>query len=285
MAAAALVAVTGGSSRALDVRVRWLPSTDGEVTGYNVYVRSPGSSYGAPAWAGLPALAADGTMATVLRRLVSTGTYYFAVSGYGEHGAESRLSNEVLLGEVNECTIDRCYTPTSCEQGPVPDGRPCDESGDPCAAACSAGICARPAVIDLATRRMKFALTVRNVRFKARANFVPFWPIEPQHTGLTLTFHNAAGTIIHRAVVSPAAIYVRRSGRSFRLHRGIEPGGIERLDIRTRRGTVQVQVRGVLPGAGSVPAALGSWSLTMGTQCAREERLTCVETNTRLKCE
>src|SRR5881628_1815005 len=60
---------------ALSARVRWWPSPDTGVAGYNVYVRPAGSPYGNPLDASLP-LQVNGTMAFDVAGLSDGLTYY-----------------------------------------------------------------------------------------------------------------------------------------------------------------------------------------------------------------
>jgi hypothetical protein len=115
---------------AFDARVRWQPSGDPRVTGYNVHVRAAGTPYGTPHDARLPSPGTDGTLAYVVRTLTSGTTYHFAVTAYVDDAGERResiLSAELRLGTIDPCTIDRCSSLESCQFGSLADGAPCDD--------------------------------------------------------------------------------------------------------------------------------------------------------------
>jgi hypothetical protein len=124
-------------------RIRWSASVDPRVTGYRVYMRQAGAVYGAPLDAGRPTAAADGSLAYVVSGLTTGKSYYFAVSAYTAAPVlESRISQEIVLGSINPCTIDRCTTPTSCDIRTAADGSSCDD-GLFCngIAVCQGGVC------------------------------------------------------------------------------------------------------------------------------------------------
>ena len=77
--------------------VRWIPSAGSGVAGYRVYTRLTTAGYGTGLNAGTPARAADGSMSYTVAGLDSATSYRFAVTAYATTGAESGLSNELLL--------------------------------------------------------------------------------------------------------------------------------------------------------------------------------------------
>jgi hypothetical protein len=96
---ATLPAVAGAGTYA--ARVRWQPSTDPMVVGYDVFKRGLSGAYGAPE-SGQPVRAGDGTWSLVVSGLDVRTDYAFAVTASTGSGAESGLSNEVriLYGQV-----------------------------------------------------------------------------------------------------------------------------------------------------------------------------------------
>jgi hypothetical protein len=152
---ALVCASLGAASRAsaATARVTWLPRT-GAVTGYGIYVRNAGASYGsaAPVWTGNPTPAADGSLsATVTYAPASSGTNYFSVVAVGATTGESGLSNEKVVGPQNPCRNDSCATKTACDFTTRPDGSSCDDNvfcNGP--EVCRAGTCDTSAVRNCA---------------------------------------------------------------------------------------------------------------------------------------
>lgn len=97
---ALLLALQQGASAAVfAARAQWTPSLDDEsVTGYRVYVRPVGGTYGAPLDAGKPAPAANGTLALTVNDLDVGTDHVFVVTAYTASGLESMFSNETALG-------------------------------------------------------------------------------------------------------------------------------------------------------------------------------------------
>jgi hypothetical protein len=152
---ALLCASLGGATRAsaATARVTWLPRS-GVVTGYSIYARNAGSSYGtgAPIWTGNPTPAADGSLsATVTFTPSSSGTNYFSVVAVSATTGESGLSNEKGVGPQNQCRNDACVTKTACDFTTRPDGSSCDDNifcNGP--EVCRAGTCDTSAVRNCA---------------------------------------------------------------------------------------------------------------------------------------
>ncbi|MBI3767683.1 MAG: fibronectin type III domain-containing protein [Deltaproteobacteria bacterium] len=142
MLGALLVVALAARAEAGGARVRWMASTDPRVTGYHVYMRQAGVPYGAALDAGNPAPAADGSIAYVVNGLTAGQSYHFAVTAYTATALESSLSQEIALGSINPCTIDRCTSPISCDIHPAADGSSCDD-GLFCngIAVCQGGVC------------------------------------------------------------------------------------------------------------------------------------------------
>ena len=114
---ALLALLAGGTGTAhgaiFSARVRWLPSTGPGVTGYRLYQRTLGGSYGTPYDAGLPQPAADGTLGYTVSGLDTAITYVFMMTAYGANGSESAGSNEVTLAAVATTTTTPSTTTTT----------------------------------------------------------------------------------------------------------------------------------------------------------------------------
>lgn len=146
IAAGALLAgvlATPPVAQAATALVRWLPPASAGVTGYGVYVRNAGATYGSsPIWTGNPTPAADGSLAaTVTYTPAPSGTNYFAVVAIAS-GTESGLSQERAIGPTNPCRDDSCVAKTACTFSNRPNGTPCDDSSF-CNGpeVCLAGVC------------------------------------------------------------------------------------------------------------------------------------------------
>jgi hypothetical protein len=126
LAATIVVLALADAAEAAKVKVRWLPSSDARVTGYNVYVRSPGRFFGTARNAGLPPRAGDGTHSHVVTGLTGGQTYHFTVTAYTAT-KESAIAEEMTVGATDPCLEDHCYTFANCRFGPVADGKPCDD--------------------------------------------------------------------------------------------------------------------------------------------------------------
>jgi hypothetical protein len=112
---------------AWDARVRWRPSDGTNVKGYGIYTRQAGLPYGSAVKVGLPALRPDGTMSYVVTGLEDAVTYYFTVVAYARNGGETALSNQIPVGAVDPCVIDRCESASECQLWTRDDGTPCDD--------------------------------------------------------------------------------------------------------------------------------------------------------------
>ncbi len=141
-AGALLLVAVAARAEAAGARLRWTPSSDSRVTGYHVWMRRPGVSYGSPMNAGKPPLAADGTMSYDVSGFTAGQTYIFGVTAYTADPLESDLSVEIALGPTNPCMVDHCTTPTTCEIRSAADGSSCDD-GLFCngIAVCESGAC------------------------------------------------------------------------------------------------------------------------------------------------
>src|SRR5260221_5561852 len=83
-----LFAVTQVCAFATDsVTLAWLPSTDTNVVGYNVY-------YGGASGVYTNKISTINTTNTIVPNLIEGTTYYFAATAYDSNGVESPFSNE-----------------------------------------------------------------------------------------------------------------------------------------------------------------------------------------------
>ncbi len=266
--------VFASRAHALNVTVRWQPPSDPAVAGYDVWVRPAGATYGAPRGAGLPPRQADGSMAYTVTNLTAGNPYVFAVSAYRSDGTQSWLSNELSIGPTNPCRLDRCYMPAACDRTPFANGAPCGGGTDPCTSTCRAGTCVAAIRLDMTTRNFSLQSGAGPVRLRGAGSFVPVDSIDPTASGLVLSLTDSTGTSIYRATVPPAAMRANRSHRSFRLVDPTAAGGLERLSLRRSSSRTTLNVRGV---AGQIdpPSTDFSWSVALGTQCARDLNLAC----------
>jgi len=115
-------------AQAATARVRWLPSSYSGVSGYRVYVRNAGSTYGSAQWSGNPTVGSDGSLsASVTYTTATSGVNYFTVVAV-TNTLESGISRELPIGTPNPCTIDSCSSKTSCTFRAQDDGTSCDDA-------------------------------------------------------------------------------------------------------------------------------------------------------------
>lgn len=216
---------------AAGVRVRWLPSPDPRVVGYNVYLRHAGTVYGAPTNAGKPAVGADGTIAYTLPVVLGSGTYYVALTSYAADKTESTLSQELPLGPVDPCTIDSCQSPKQCIIGErLPDGTPCDDH-EFCAA-CHAGICSPGATEVGQVDRIGLAAHPGISKLALRSRFTVPPTFDPQSTEMTLTVGEPSqGVVLYRADVPGSLLQQTPRGRIFH-YRTTNVRGVGRMTAR-----------------------------------------------------
>lgn len=102
LAVLVLVLVSIGTAAAFDARVAWSPVAGS--TGYTIYVRAAGQSYGSGVDVGAPAPDGDGTIRHVLTGMSRQATTYFAVTSRGA-GGESPYSNEIQISYATVAAI------------------------------------------------------------------------------------------------------------------------------------------------------------------------------------
>lgn len=102
LAVLVLVLASIGTAAAFDARVAWSPVAGS--TGYTIYVRAAGQSYGSGVDVGAPAPDGDGTIRHVLTGVSRQATTYFAVTSRGT-GGESPYSNEIQISYATVAAI------------------------------------------------------------------------------------------------------------------------------------------------------------------------------------
>ena len=118
------------SAAAATARLIWAPrGSTSMVTGYSIYVRNAGATYGStPIWTGNPTPTADGSMTmNVTFTPAPSGVNYFTVVARTA-SSESGIADERGLGTPNPCRHDHCTSKTGCDFSAVPDGFSCDDA-------------------------------------------------------------------------------------------------------------------------------------------------------------
>ncbi len=272
---------------AADALVRWQPSNDPTIVGYNVYVRPAGGMYSTPRQAGLSGRAADGTHTFRVTQLPPATTWYFAVAAYGADGTEGRLSNEVALGPTDPCVLDQCYAKTSCVILPVPDGLPCaDAAADPCSELCSAGVCGAAPRSQLTTGRLLLAQGTHGVRLGGTASVPASVGADLAGSGIAVRIEGAGGGVVYDTYLAPESLKGGANGVSFRYRapRGTT-AGLLRLSTRRSGDVIRVSVRAVVDGltTDGLPDQL-RWMLSVGAQCASHVDMACNRGSGRMSC-
>lgn len=122
-----LVASSAGEALAARALVRWTPTADTRVVGYDVWVRPAGTTYDTAFRPTQLTSHADGSVSTVVDNLVENRSYYVAVSAFTGDGKQSPFSRELGLGPVDPCVVDRCTGKTTCDIRPASDGASCSD--------------------------------------------------------------------------------------------------------------------------------------------------------------
>jgi hypothetical protein len=265
---------------ALGARLRWIPSAGAAVTGYDVFVRQSGQSYGSAIDAGLPAPDAVGTLAYDVGNLVDGVTYYFSVTARGADGARSACAGEIALGNSDACLVDRCCPGEACTFGSAADGTPCD--GTDACRLCRAAACTTATESPLDTLRLRLASLTPASRLNVSGTFIPADVLDPAADGLTLSVFDAAGTVLLTASVPPDAMRANAARTWFALARDHRDGALRILSLRVRRGEARVRAR-LMDAVGAVAGPLG-WAIASGRSCGRSAPLTCAATPRGLSC-
>ena len=132
-----LLTVLAGASEARIITIRWSNTEPSAVTGFRVYTRASGQSFGTPAYDGLPTAVA-GVFSIPLTVSDVAGTYVTATA-YNSAG-ESARSNELL------------FAVPVCGDAVLDAGEQCDDgnrtAGDGCSATCQVEAACGDAVLD-----------------------------------------------------------------------------------------------------------------------------------------
>lgn len=267
------VALPAAPAHAYRARLRWLPSADRAVIGYQVYVRQAFRPYTTPINVGMPRRAADGSMSWVVGGLTSARTYYFAVSAYTSK-REGWLSREIALGETDPCVIDRCFTRTACDIRMLDDGATCGEG--PCAV-CRFARCTPLPPLDLTASTISLSAQAEGTLVRVRGRFAPPSRVSPGTTGLVLGFADRAGTMLSETTVPAGALHTNASGTRFHIRtRDLVPG-VHRLTLWV--GPTHVRISAVLSRSDLVNLSGRTdltWVLRFGSeQCAIDADLVC----------
>lgn len=226
------------TSRAADVRLRWVPSPDTRVRGYYVYLREATRPYAAPRDAGAAVPGSDGALTWTLTGLSDAATYFVAVSAYTADRLESPLSNELAIGTPDPCIEDTCTSPSSCTVRALPDGAPCGASGvASCGATCLAGVCSGPADRSMTIDRLRVKRGTDEMRLTAKGRFPTSALFDPMTAGLALTVLDAAGGTLAQVTLGAADLVAGPSADVIKLarHRNdTSPVRIRRLVLRVR---------------------------------------------------
>jgi hypothetical protein len=251
---------------ALSARVRWLPSTDPRVVGYEVHVRPAGAPYAAGIDVGVPVADGEGALGHVVDGLSEGAAYRFTVTGYDDDGGRSGCPGELALGTTS-CSVDQCCPGAACYFGNQRDGVPCGGACDVCAAgACSAAA----AETALTTTALRLAQRASGTRLRAKGSFTPPAPVDPRATGLTL---GVVGDGVAGIVVPGGALSANASATVFRLRKGAGVAALQSLRLATTaQGAVRVTA---LANDSNLGLSTSGWVLRVGSLCARATDLDC----------
>jgi hypothetical protein len=265
---ACLALAMSTEAAALSARVRWLPSTDPRVVGYEVHVRPAGAPYATAIDVGVPVADGDGALSHVVDGLVEGGAYRVTVTGYDGDGGRSGCPGELALGTADPCAVDQCCPGAACYFGNELDGLPC---GDACAV-CAGGACSAAAVETALTTTTTLGLAQRATgsRLRAKGWFIPPAPVDPRATGLTL---GVAGDGVLGIVVPGGALGANAAATTFRLRRDAAVLSLRSLRLATTaQGAMRVTA---LANDSNLGLSTSGWALRVGNLCARATDLGC----------
>ena len=282
------VLVAWDSALAAKARVRWRKLADPRVAGYRVYHRDAGSMRPTRVFSGLPVADAAGVMSHEVPVPSLDQLQYFAVTAYTSNGQEGWFERELSLGPPEDaCVTDRCFNPTLCELVRRPDGFPCGTNVEnPCSGVCRRGACGASVDSSLMTRRINLAFNGERARFTARGELLPRSDVDPIADGAFFRIGDRDGKTIFSALVPPGVLTTNRRETSFRFRSPRQSiSGLRRLSlIRSRDGTMRVNVRGVASPAEVPESGQLTWSLVVGDDCGTDTGLSCVAGETRVRC-
>jgi len=266
-------------ARALNARVRWLPSP-GAVAGYDLFVRRSGQPYGAAIDAGLPPAGAGGVLAYVVDNLADGFTYYFTVTARASDGTRTACAGELVLGNPDACVVESCCPGQACTFASARDGTPCD--GTDACRLCRATACTATAVSVLDTTRLKVGTLATEPRTTVSGRFVPPDPLAPSTEGLTLTVVDGAGKAVLTTFVPPEALRADPGGTTFSLAPDYRDARLRVLRLRLRAGVATVRAR--LAAAPATAAGSLGWAVASGRSCGRSDALSCAPSPRGLSC-
>jgi len=287
LAIAVVGAAAARSGRSL-IRVRWRPSPSDDIAGYRVYTRPLDAPYGEPRDVGLPPTQGDGTVRTLLPDTERSGDHAFAVTAYTADGAESDLSNELVLyapGVRAACTELRCATRDDCFVASSPDGMACYQ-GDPCATGgCAGGTCAVTATAAPADDLLvHFIVRKRGGRGRLVAGAVLPGPLslEDAVAGATIELRDATGKVLYAATLPSGAFRWTRHGQALVYQRAgtgkvsAATHGLTRVMLRRAGNGADLTLRAVAGGLARVPTDTRLvWVVRVGNRCARNPAVVC----------
>ena len=265
---------------AIDARVRWIPTDDPRVAGYEVYVRPAGQHYQSGIDVGSPPPDTNGYMSYVVNGLGS-GTYHFTVMAYQGDGSRSTCPGELTMGTTDPCVVDQCCL-GNCYLEVLSDGEPC--GGDTCSV-CRAGVCTGAVESALGTDVLRLSARKSSAtRMTVRGSLDPVPGVDPSESGLTLGVTDASGALFAAIVASPGAMR-RASNTSYVLDRNAGVIGVRALTMRTAQGRTRVTAR---VDRSALAAALArsnvAWTVRVADGCARSDVLACTGGTSRHTC-
>jgi hypothetical protein len=281
------ILVLPAQGRALNADLRWTASTDPRVQGYNVYVREATHPHGAPRNAGAPHVDGDGSVSWQLTGLVTSTTYFVAVTAYTDTGLESALSNELPIGTPNPCVRDQCTSLTQCILQTLPDGSSCGPAGAACGATCLAGVCAGLADRVMTIDRLRVKAARGDLKIMAKGSFVTSAVFDPMATGLQLTLADPNGAALVQTTLTPADLLASRDGGTIKSasRRGAaDAGPVKRLLFRKRDDVTKWKAQlAVSPAPAGLPSGM-TVAIQAGTLCVSAEATGCEVRARALTC-
>lgn len=290
---AALALGCPARASAAGARVRWLPSPDGRVVGYYLYVRAAGTPYTAPLDVGLPPADPNGVLQFDVLDLPS-GPHVFAVSGYTADTVTTSLSDEMRLGPPpTGCAVDLCTAVDSCTISVAPDGSPCGPAaaaGADCADVCLGGVCTTTTLASIETVHLKFQALATALRITARGRVLLGDIPGFDQSGFTFGVRDGSGGLLFDIAVPPGTLR-RGSGVVdafyLRTPATLTNAVLERFVARRLRDGWSIRLRLLLAAYTAAPADVelpATWSIRAASGCASDGALLCAGDARRVLC-
>jgi hypothetical protein len=282
----AVVGVAAARSSRPLIRVRWQPSSSDDIAGYRIYTRPLDAPYGDPRDVGLLPVRGDGTVRKLIPDNERTGDYAFAVTAYTSDGAESDLSNELVLyapGVRAACTELRCATRDDCFIASSPDGIACYRD-DPCnTGGCAGGTCAITAPAAPADSLLvRFSVRKHGGRGRLVAAAALPGPLslEDAVAGTTIELRDETGKVLYAATLPSGAFRRTRHGQTLVYRRAgkgtAATNGLTRVMLRRAGNGADLSLRAVARGLAQVPTDTRLlWVVRLGDRCARNPAVVC----------